>query len=126
MSLLVSSTKYLRKKLYQFYTISSRRQSRRNNPYLLLLISIILITKLDENITRKLLRTQKQKVLNKMLVNQIQQDVKNIYIPWHRFYPWHVRLIQNSKINWCNHINRLMKNMIISVGAENTFNKIKW
>ena len=82
----VNSTKYLKKNLYQYFSLFQKIRER-DTPKLIYKVSITLIPKPDKNITKKenyrsiSLMNIHAKILNKILANQLQQHIKRI-IPY--------------------------------------------
>lgn len=129
MSLLETPTKHLRKKLYQFATISSIKQKQREQCLSFYETGIAIILKSDKDITRKgnyrpiTFINRDAKTSNKILINQIMQCIKRII---HHCAQMGFNTgmqgqfsIQKS-INIICHINRVKKknHIIISVDTE--------
>ena len=117
---LLNSTKHLRMKLYQFFTISSRNSNKRKHLNSLYETRINLIPKPDKYITRKencrpvSLMNIDIKILNKVLAYQFQQCIKRIIHHVPDVWDWlklenqsvyHIYKLKAKKlhdyINWC-------------------------
>ena len=91
-----NSNKSLRKKLYQFPTVSFRNSKQREY---FLVHSITLIPKPGKELHTSIFMNIDVRIPNKLLVNLTQQGVKKNCIPCLRFILGYVRLVQHSKIN---------------------------
>ena len=103
---LMNSTKHLKNKLYQFSTISFRRQKQREYFKLILGGQHYPDTKTKQAITRKLQTNISHEYRHKNSQQNISKSnpkkYKKNYIPQPSgINPRHVRLVQHSKINQC-------------------------
>ena len=126
----VNSIKHLEKSLHLFWNFQKVAEEGKllNSFYE---ATITLISKPDNDNTKKenyrpiSLMNMDAKILNKILVNRIQQHIKNLtHHEQVGFTPGMQRFFNIHKsINVIQHINKLKdrNHMIISVDAENTF-----
>ena len=132
MGLLVNSTKHLRKKLYQLFTISFRGQKKRGYFLTYSEVNITLIPTRQKHYKKRLhsnISHEYTEILNKISANWIQQFIKS-FMPHDQvgfitfMQGWFNIQKSTNVINLSNSLKK-KNHMIISLDVEKAFDKIQ-